>query len=290
MSTVISTTESMPTSSPPCHPLWQDGRFCWGVAILAVMGGFMVVGRVFMPPPQVMDPNTPLLGLGLAGHGLGTDDLGRDVWARLALGGEISLLVGLGTAITSIGIGGVVGLLAARMGGWVDTVLVRAMDVLYSLPGLMLVVLMTVFLGRGVGSLVLAIALFSWPDAARVVRASTLQLQQEEFMEAYRALGGGVWGWLWRYVWPNLAGVFILAAAITIPRAILTESTLSFIGLGVEPPLSSWGTLASEGWAMVRLAPRLMLLPTACIVMAMVGFNMVSEALTDHFQGTMSRG
>lgn len=255
----------------------------WGVLLLLGLGVLLLIVSVLGGNPNTINPDSPLVSFFQANHILGTDDLGRDLGARLAVGGAISLAVGLGAAVVSVGFGGAIGVLAARCGGWVDALCLRVMDVLYSLPGLMLVVLMTVFLGRGVLSLVVAIALFSWPDAARVIRAGVLQLQQEEFMMAYASMGGGLARWLWRYIWPNLAGMVLLAATITVPRAILTESTLSFIGLGVEPPMSSWGTLASDGWQLVRLAPRLMMVPTVCILVAMVGFNLLGEGLSKRF-------
>lgn len=274
----LTATRPSPTFKLPSLALWQ-----WGLGCLLGLSALLVVSALLGGNPDTIHPTLPLSSLLTPSHWLGTDDLGRDLGARLAVGGAISLAVGVGAAIVSVGVGGAIGILAARCGGWVDNLCLRVMDVLYSLPGLMLVVLMTVFLGRGILSLVVAIAIFSWPDAARVIRASLIQLQQEEFMTAYTAMGGSLWRWIVFYVWPNLAGVILLAATITIPRAILTESTLSFIGLGVEPPMSSWGTLASDGWQLVRVAPNLMILPTICILVAMIGFNCLGDDLAQRF-------
>jgi oligopeptide transport system permease protein len=226
---------------------------------------FALLGPWLAPSPDAIDPDIPL-HLPMATHWLGTDDLGRDVLARLALGAQISLLVGLMTALVSATLGTIYGILAAYYRGWLDTLLMRSLDVIYSLPTLMIVILLGVFLGRSLPSLVLALALFSWPDTARLVRGRLLQIQQEEYIEAYHSLGGPVWRLFLTHFLPNITGVLIVSITMTVPRAILTESTLSFVGLGIAPPLSSWGTMIADGWSMIRLAPHLLLLPSLMLV------------------------
>lgn len=234
--------------------------------------------------PAFINVSVPLTPLFSSPYWLGTDDLGRDLWARLAQGGLISLWVGIATALASVVLGGVLGIVAARCGGWVDTWVMRGVDVLSSLPSLMLVVLLSVVFGKSLWALVLSITLLSWPDATRVIRAATRQQLIEPYMEAYTALGGGTGRWLSHYWIRNVAGVLILAITLTVPRAILAESTLSFLGLGVAPPLSSWGTLASDGWQLIRVAPSLLLLPTACIFITLLGFNSIGDWLEARLQ------
>ncbi|MDX2084480.1 MAG: ABC transporter permease [Candidatus Melainabacteria bacterium] len=250
-------------------------------------------------------PQAGLLSPGYFPFVLGTDDLGRDLLSRLAVGARISLTIGLLTALVSTGLGAAYGLLAALAKGWLDALLMRTIDVLYGLPGLMVVILLGVFMepvflnlgtvwpwlqAAGVGrmiSLVMALALFSWPDTARMVRAQVLALTQEEFVEAFHSLGGSGWRLVWFHLLPNLSGLLILSATITVPRAILTESTLSFIGLGVDPPMSSWGTLASDGWQLVRMAPHLLLLPAAFILLTMLALQLLGDRLQQRWQPTL---
>jgi oligopeptide transport system permease protein len=251
------------------------GLFFLAIALFAILGPMLA------PDPTLIDPTLPTAPPGTAGHWLGTDDLGRDLLSRLAIGARISLLIGLATAVVAVVIGTLYGVVSAWFEGRVDTVMMRFIDVLYSLPGLMIVILFSIFLGRNVFSLVMALALFSWPDTARIIRGQVLSLKREEFVEAFHNLGGGVWRLGVQHYLPNLAGLIILTATITVPRAILTESTLSFIGLGVEPPLSSWGTLASEGWQLVRVAPHMLILPALFIFTTMVALNLLGDGLRE---------
>jgi oligopeptide transport system permease protein len=253
------------------------------VLLLAVLGPWLG------PDPTAIDPALPTaapwpLPGWAAGHWFGTDDLGRDLLSRVAVGAQISLLIGLATAGVAVVIGTLYGVTAALLEGKADTAMMRFIDILYALPALMIVILFSVFLGRGVVSLVLALSLFSWPDTARIIRGQVLSLKREEFVEAFRSLGGGTWRLIWRHFIPNVAGLIVLTATITVPRAILTESTLSFIGLGVEPPLSSWGTLAGEGWQMVRIAPHMLFFPALLILSTMLALNLLGNRLQSHFQ------
>ncbi|MBY0404035.1 MAG: ABC transporter permease [Cyanobacteria bacterium] len=246
-----------------------------GVLVLALLGPF------WGPDPTWIDPESPTLPPGGMGHWMGTDDLGRDLFSRIAVGAQISLMIGLSTAVVAVLIGTLYGVVSAWFEGGVDDMMMRFIDVLYSLPGLMIVILFSIFLGRNLFSLVMALALFSWPDTARLIRGQVLSLKREEFVESFWSIGGGGFRLALTHFLPNLTGLIVLTATITIPRAILTESTLSFIGLGVEPPLSSWGTLASEGWQLVRVAPHMILIPAAFIFVTMVSLNLLGDALRE---------
>jgi oligopeptide transport system permease protein len=266
---------------------WPGSVVVSSLVLLAVVVLAWLVPSLGVDPTEI-HPDAPtalptVFG-GHAGFCLGTDDLGRDLLARLAVGAQISLMIGVATALVAVGIGTMYGILAAYSKPWVDTLMMRGVDVLYSLPGLMVVILFSVFLGRGIPSLVLAIALFSWPDTARMIRAQAMAIREELYMEAYQAIGGRPLRMLFRHLLPNLAGFVILSATMTVPRAILTESTLSFIGLGVEPPWSSWGTLASEGWQLVRVAPHMLLFPAGLILVTMVALNVLGDALRQHLE------
>lgn len=257
----------------------RPGLNAYGI-FLFLIGLLALLGPQLLADPTAIDPALPTLPPSAA-HPFGTDDLGRDLLSRVAVGARISLLIGLATAVVSVLIGTLYGGMAAFLEGRVDQAMMRLIDLIYSLPGLMIVILFSVFLGRGVPSLVLALALFSWPDTARIIRGQILALRREEFIEAFHSLGGGTARLMTRHYLPNLSGLLVLSATMTVPRAIMTESTLSFIGLGVEPPLSSWGTLASEGWQLVRVAPHLLLFPALMIFSTMIALNLLGDALRE---------
>lgn len=272
------------TNDPSAKQWWKEPSLFWGgllfLTLLCIITITLLVGinpthiHVDFPLVTPLQASTPFI--------LGTDDLGRDILSRLSVGGSISLLVGLSTGLVAVLVGGFYGLLAGYSSPKTRLWMLRALDVLYSIPGLIVVVLLSIWLGRSWVSLVLAISLFFWPDTARVVTTSVLQLKEQEYMQAYQSLGGGFWRKLVHYLLPNMLGVLLLSLLITVPRAILTESTLSFIGLGVEPPLSSWGSLASEGWQLVRVAPHILLLSGGCIVGTMLVFNLMGDGLKNH--------
>jgi ABC-type dipeptide/oligopeptide/nickel transport system permease subunit len=249
--------------------------------LLLLIVGLMLLGPIWGGNPDVMNPDLPTAWPSWE-HWMGTDEMGRDLLARLGMGARISLLIGLATACVSVCMGTAVGILAAfNEGRLLDTLLMRLIDVIYSLPGLMIVILFVLFLGRGLPSLVMALSLFSWPDTARIIRGQVLQLQREEFVEAFRSMGGNAWRMAWTQILPNLKAFMLLSATITVPRAILTESTLSFVGLGVAPPLSSWGVMMNDGWQMIRIAPHLLLLPGILLLVTMGALHMLAEALKE---------
>ncbi len=267
---------------PLSSKLWISGAFLALVAIFAIIVPLVGPDPTAINPLLPTAPPWPLAGFA-PGHWFGTDDLGRDLLSRVAVGAQISLLIGFATAVVAVIIGTLYGTIAAMREGKIDTMMMRFIDILYSLPGLMIVILFSVFLGRSVLSLVLALSLFSWPDTARIIRGQILSIRREEFIEAYHSIGGGPWRLIARHFIPNTLGLIILTTTITVPRAILTESTLSFIGLGVEPPLSSWGTLAGEGWQLVRVAPHMLFFPGLAIFFTMIALNLLGDSLRERF-------
>jgi peptide/nickel transport system permease protein len=225
-----------------------------------------------------------------AAHPLGTDDLGRDVLARLLQGGRVSLAVGLAGALLAAAIGTVTGLLAGYLGGGVDALLMRLTDMVISLPLLpLLIVLAAIDLGKlglpaqgelaGVVRIVVLVALFGWTTTARLVRASVLSLRTREFVKAAQALGAGPAGILARHILPNASGPLIVATTLSIGNVILVESVLSFLGLGVQPPVASWGNMLTGAQELLFEAPRLALWPGMLIFLSVLAFNLLGDGL-----------
>jgi oligopeptide transport system permease protein len=258
------------------------------VLALVALGG---VGDALTPYAfDEQHPERALEGPG-AEHWLGTDALGRDLLARLASGARVSLLVAVGSTALAVAIGLFYGALSGWVGGRVDGAMMRAVDVLYALPDVLVLVLFTEVLEallagapelhRRLVALVLALGLVGWVGVARLVRGLVLQAREEPWVEAARAAGASGARVLLRHVLPNVSGPILVTAALRIPAAILVESTVSFIGLGVQPPFASWGVLAADGFAALRSHPHLILFPSLAILVVLTGFHLLGEALRE---------
>lgn len=211
----------------------------------------------------------------------GTDSNGRDLLVRVMLGGQISLAVGLAASLVSLGIGVVYGATSGYLGGRVDNVMMRLVEILYSLPFVFLVVVLVVFFGRSVVLIFLVIGAVEWLEMARIVRGQTLSLKRREFVGAAEALGLTDWQIIRRHIIPNTIGPVIVFVTVIVPKVILLESFLSFLGLGVQAPLASWGTLISEGAASMQNAPWLLIFPALFFVVTLFSLNFVGDGLRD---------
>ena len=215
---------------------------------------------------------------------LGTDKAGRDVLSRLLLGTRISLSVGLLAVLLSLTVGTVAGAVAGFLGGWVDKVLLWFMTVVWSIPGIILVIAISLALQqKGLVVMFIAVGLTTWVEVARLVRGEVLVLKQRTFIEAAAALGIPAGRVLWRHVLPNLLGPLIVVASANFASAILMEAGLSFLGLGVQPPTPSWGVMVSEGFQLLGTAASLHLIiwPSLCICIMVMAFNLVGNGLRD---------
>lgn len=215
------------------------------------------------------------------GHYLGTDTVGRDLLARTLVGGRISLMVGVLATLVALFIGVTVGAVAGFVGGRTDQVLMRIVDLLYSVPLTFFVIILMVMFGRNFILMFLAIGAVEWLTMARIVRGQTLSLKTREFIEAARASGGSTFSIILRHIVPNVLGVVIVYVTLTIPQVILLESFLSFLGLGVQEPLTSWGVLLNEGAAELEVNPRTLIVPAVFMTMTLFCFNFLGDGLRD---------
>ncbi|MBI2756993.1 MAG: ABC transporter permease [Chloroflexi bacterium] len=215
-------------------------------------------------------------------HWFGTDDLGRDIFVRAWIGARISLFIGTTAALLYFVIGMIYGGIAGYYGGRVDEVMMRVVDTLYGVPHLLVTIMLTVVLQPGLFSIILAMVATGWVGAARLVRGQVLQLREMEYVQATRALGGQFPRILGRHLLPNAMGPLIVAATLSVPSAIFTEATLSFLGLGVPAPLSSWGTMVSDGVVtMFTGQVWRLLVPSVLISLTMFSFNALGDGLRD---------
>jgi oligopeptide transport system permease protein len=217
----------------------------------------------------------------VAGHILGTDSLGRDLMARMLVGLQVSLAIGVVATAVSLVIGVAWGATAGYIGGRVDELMMRIVDALYSLPFIFFVILLMVTFGRNFILIFLAIGAVEWLTMARIVRGQTLSLKQKEFIEAARAAGLTTPAILARHIVPNLLGPVVVYVTLTIPAVILAESFLSFLGMGVQEPLTSLGTLISNGNQDRDLAPWLLIFPSVVMVATLMAFNFIGDGLRD---------
>nr|WP_294867321.1 ABC transporter permease subunit [uncultured Pseudogulbenkiania sp.] len=214
-------------------------------------------------------------------HLFGTDELGRDLLVRCLIGGRISLMVGIMATIASVTIGIVWGATAGFFGGKVDSLMMRLVDMMYAVPYLLIAILMVTLLGREFYLVVLTITVFSWMDMARVVRGQTLSIRSKEFIEAARAIGVPTRQLIFRHVVPNLLGIVVIYTTVTVPGVILTESVLSFLGLGVQEPMTSWGVLIEDGAGVMETTPWILLFPAGLLSLTLYCANYVGDGLRD---------
>jgi oligopeptide transport system permease protein len=270
--------------------LWDDARrrlmrnkgAVTGMVVLGLLGLAAVFGPLLVPftydqvnKPDVWSP--PLTG----GHLLGADALGRDLLARLLIGLRVSLAIGFVATFVSLIIGVTWGAIAGYVGGRLDEAMMRIVDVLYSLPFIFFVILLMVTFGRNFILIFVAIGAVEWLTMSRIVRGQTLSLKQKEFIEAARAAGLPQSAIIRRHIVPNLLGPVVVYVTLTIPAVILAESFLSFLGLGVQPPMASLGTLISQGALEMELAPWLLIFPSLTMVLTLLCFNFIGDGLRD---------
>jgi peptide/nickel transport system permease protein len=256
-------------------------------AIGIVLVTIFVICALFAPWIAPQDPAHIDLPARLAGpsqtHWCGTDELGRDILSRLIYGSRISMLVGTCVVAASLALGLIVGSIAGYYGGRIDRFInVVIMNAFLSFPGILLAIAFVAFRGPGIFNLVLALSLGGWVGYARLVRAQVLAAREREFVEAARALGASDLRVIVRHILPNIIQPIIVQAAIGMAGAILAEATMSFLGLGVPPPTASWGSMLNDGRAHLFDAPHLVIFPAIAVMLAVLSFNFIGDALRDY--------
>ncbi|MEQ1801550.1 MAG: ABC transporter permease subunit [Gammaproteobacteria bacterium] len=248
-----------------------------GILVVLVLVGPSLTGYRFDKPNWDEIAVPPLTG----GHFFGTDSLGRDLFTRTLIGGRLSLLIGVVSTLVSLVIGIAWGATAGFLGGRVDRVMMRIVDILYALPFMFLVILLMVLFGRNILLIFVAIGAINWLDMARIVRGQTLGLKQREFIEAARVSGVRPGRIILKHIVPNLLGVVVIYVTLTIPQVILVESFLSFLGLGVQEPMTSWGVMVSDGALEMENAPWMLVFPAAFLAVTLFCFNYLGDGLRD---------
>jgi oligopeptide transport system permease protein len=260
---------------------FKDARFTISLITLAVLSILAIAAPLVAPYAYDAVSVGPNLSPPIPGFPMGTDVLGRDLFSRVLFGARLSLAVGFCTAAFSMVLGTLTGAIAGYFGGKWDKILMGIVDLFYIFPMLLLAILLTLLVGRGFFGIFLAIGMTTWVSQARLVRALVLQARELPYVEAGRALGLSHLKVLFKHIIPNLMGPMIVSLTFQIPNNILTESFLSFVGLGLQPPYSSWGTLANEGFRGIQSYPHLMLFPGLALFITMLAFHFMGDALRD---------
>ena len=284
---------SLPPAAKPIkgRSLWQDA---WrrlrtnkaaivSLAVLALIAVACVVGPYLLPyglddVDYAAFTTAPDFA---AQHYFGTEANGRDLLVRTLYGGQISLMVGIVGTLVSLIIGVTYGATSGFLGGRVDSMMMRLVDVLYSLPFMFFVILLMVFFGRNILLIFVAIGAVNWLDMARIVRGQTLSIKRKEYIEAAHACGVSSWGIIRKHVIPNTLGPVIVYMTLTVPQVILLESFLSFLGLGVQEPMTSWGVLISEGARSMTIAWWMLVFPAVFLAVTLFCLNFIGDGLRD---------
>lgn len=263
--------------------LKQNKLAMLGLAILVAIAIFSLIGPLLSDlayyETNLKMKNTPPGRL----FRFGSDELGRSIFVRICWGARISLFVGVSAAIIDVAIGVFYGSFAGLVGGKIEEIMMRIADIFHSLPSLLIVILLTVIMKQGIFTIILAMTLTGWVNMARIMRAQILQLKEQDFVTAAAAMGASKWRILTKHLIPNSFGPIITTVTLTIPHAIFTEAFLSFLGLGVQAPIASWGTMANDGLPALSFYPWRLFFPAGFISVTMLAFNLLGDGLRDAF-------
>ncbi|HDZ3551807.1 TPA: oligopeptide ABC transporter permease OppC [Mannheimia haemolytica] len=279
------------TSTIQGRSLWQDARRRFfrnkaavaSLIILCCIILFITFAPMLMPF-SYEDTDWNMMGIAPdfeSQHYFGTDSSGRDLLVRVAIGGRISLMVGIAGALIAVLIGTIYGAISGYFGGKVDMVMMRFLEILSSFPFMFFVILLVTFFGQNIFLIFIAIGMVAWLNLARIVRGQTLSLKNKEFVEAAIVCGVSRRQIIWRHIVPNVLGLVVVYASLEVPSLILFESFLSFLGLGTQEPMSSWGALLSDGAAQMETPPWLLAFPAFFLCLTLFCFNFIGDGLRD---------
>jgi ABC-type dipeptide/oligopeptide/nickel transport system permease subunit len=251
---------------------------------------FLVVAGPYMVPYQLDQVSlSERMHAPSLTHWLGTDELGRDTWARIMHGGRVSLAVGLTVGISTVILGGLVGILAGYVGGVLDNALKRLVDTIYTIPRIVLLLVLSKLAGPGLLNIIIILVALEWTNAARLARSAVLSFREQDFVLAAQCLGASRWRVMLRHLLPNSLAPLIVAATLDAGAAIRAETTLSFLGLGIQPPTPSWGNLLTHAATNIFIAPLQVFLPGFFIFFALMSFNLLGDALRDALDPKLSQ-
>jgi ABC-type dipeptide/oligopeptide/nickel transport system permease subunit len=258
------------------HRVAYVGFFFFVFLLLLVLFGPHVVPYQLDQVSLSERMHTPSLS-----HWFGTDELGRDTWVRIMHGGRVSLAVGLIVGFSTVILGGLIGILAGYVGGVLDNALMRLVDTIYTIPRIVLLLVLSKVAGPGLLNIIIILVALEWTNAARLARSAVLSFREQEFVLAAQCLGASRWRVMLRHLLPNSLAPLIVAATLDAGAAIRAETTLSFLGLGIQPPTPSWGNLLTNAATNIFIAPLQVFLPGVFIFFALMSFNLLGDALRD---------
>jgi len=257
------------------------------IAITVVIFVAVLCAPIISQYDPVKNDLTSVLKEPSAAHWMGTDHLGRDIFTRILYGGQKSLLIALLVQGISVSVGALLGLLAGYVGGKVDKFIMAVTNIIFSFPGILFAIAIMAALGTSVFNLILALSLVSWPEMCRLVRSQTMALKKREFVEGGYALGASVYRILFKYILPNCYGNIVVIATLGMAGTMLAEASLSFLGLGVQPPQASWGSMVNTGKDYLYQAPWYVFSPGIVMFITILGINLIGDKLRDYFDPKM---
>lgn len=291
MSLVDQTASKFPQLRLKSIPRMGSSAHAAGFIIVAVIVLCAILADVISPHnPALADPFRKFLPLFSPGHLLGTDELGRDLLSRLIHGGRFALFVAVVPTLIALVIGGFIGLFSGYVGGFLDSVIMRTFDVMFSFPGILLALGISAALGAGMQSMLIAMVIVTVPEFGRVVRGSVLSVKEEPYIEAALTLGVGHWRIATRHVAPNILSPITVLAAMQTGNNVILAAALSFLGLGAQPPTADWGSMLSGGRGAMTSAPHVATLSGLAIVILAIGFNLIGDAVRDRLDPNMQKG
>lgn len=265
-----------------CRQLWKQNKLAVFSALVIVL---IALAAIFAPVVAPYDPTAQDLTNRLQGpslqHLLGTDQLGRDVLSRMIYGARVSLVIGLCPTLLSMLLGIILGLMAGYMGKWVDFAIMRLADVTLAFPSLLLAMVVTYTLGTGTVPIFISLTIVGWAGTARIVRSQALSLKEQEYVEAARSIGVSKWSIMFRHILPNCLPSLIVLFTLNVPGSILSESSLSFLGIGAQSPSTSWGLMVTDGKSYLFSNPVMALAPGIAILVLALAFNFLGDGLRD---------